>query len=88
MPICLQVADNFVNGIPFKRKLGKETALGVWLSRRGMGHLSKTAKYRPCRVCLACCWIFVQFFYLGFVVFFLKRNNLYLSELPEHTAAR
>lgn len=44
MPICLQVADNFVNGIPFKRKLGEETALGVWLSRRGRGHLSKTAK--------------------------------------------
>lgn len=50
MPICLQVADNFVNGIPFKRKLGKETALGVGLSRRGMGRLSKTAKCKPCMV--------------------------------------
>lgn len=44
MPICLQVADNSVNGISFKRKLGEETTLGVWLSRRGMGHLSKTTE--------------------------------------------
>lgn len=84
MPICLQVADNFVNGIPFKQKLGKETALGVWLSRKGMGHLSKMKKNRPCRVC---CWVLGGDFALSLVVFF-ERNNLYLSELPEHTAAR
>lgn len=67
MPICWQVADNFVNGIPFKRKPGKETALGVWLSKRGTGHLSKTAKNRPCR---ACCWNFGEVFALGLLFSF------------------
>lgn len=70
MPICLQVADNFVNGIPFKRKLGKETALGVGLSRRGMGRLSKTAKCKPCMVCLVCCRVFGKFFALGWLFSF------------------
>lgn len=70
MPICLQVADNFVNGIPFKRKLGKETALGVGLSRRGMGRLSKTAKCKPCTVCLVCCRVFGKFFALGWLFSF------------------
>lgn len=76
MPICLQVADNFVNGIPFKRKLGKETALSVWLSRKGMGHLSKTEKNRPCRVC---CWVLGEFFALGLVVFLKGTICTFLS---------
>lgn len=69
-------------------------ALGIWLSRRGMGHTSQNCRnIRPCRVSLVCCFLLLGgggggVGFGGVLFWFFWRNNLYLSELLEHTAAR